>query len=90
MFEHEDAATCWVAIEIESAPQRVLVIETELALAPKDAEYDEGKVKALIDAAQAFKSDKANGIDKVRLVCIEYDFGDEDEEEEEEEEQEVA
>jgi len=24
MFEHEDAATCWVAIEIENTPQRVL------------------------------------------------------------------
>jgi hypothetical protein len=80
MFEHPDAATCWVAIEIEDAPQRVLVIETELPLAPKDADYDEGKVSALVAAAQAFKSDKANGIDKVRLVCVDY----EDDEEEEE------
>jgi hypothetical protein len=84
MFEHEDAATCWVAIEIENTPQRVLVIETELPLAPKDAEYDEAKVNALVAAAQAFKSDKANGIDKVRLVCIEYDIDDEDEDEDEE------
>jgi hypothetical protein len=82
MFEHPDAATCWVAIEIEDAPQRVLGIETEVPLAPTADDYDEGRVNALVAAAQAFKADKGNAIDKVRLVCVEYDE-EEDEEEEE-------
>jgi hypothetical protein len=82
MFEHEDAAISWVTIEIESAPQRVLVVETDIPLAPNEEHYDEGRVKALVDAAQAFKDDKANGIDKIRLVYVEYDDDDEEEEEE--------
>jgi hypothetical protein len=82
MFEHEDAATCWITIEIESAPQRVLVVETELPLAASEEHYDEAKVNALVAAAQAFKADKSNGIDKVRLIYVEFDDDDEDEEEE--------
>jgi hypothetical protein len=81
MFEHPDAGNCWVAIEIEDAPQRVLVIETEVPLAPTADDYDEGRVNALVAAAQAFKADKGNAIDKIRLVCVEYDEEDDEEEE---------
>jgi hypothetical protein len=83
MFEHPDAATCWVSIEIENAPQRVLVVETELPLTPTETDYDERRVNALVAAAQAFKSDKGNGIDKVRLIYVSYDEDDEDEDEDE-------
>jgi hypothetical protein len=85
MFEHPDVAACWVSIEIESAPQRVLVVETELPLSPTTEEYDEGKVNALIAAAKAYKDDKGNGIDKIRLVYVDFDDFDDEEEEEEEE-----
>jgi hypothetical protein len=81
MFEHPDVASCWVSIEIESAPQRVLVVETELPLMPTEDDYDEERVTALVQAAQAFKAEKGNNIDKVRLIYVSYD----DEEEEEEE-----
>jgi len=82
MFEHPDVATSWVSIEIEDAPKRVLVVETELPLTPTEDDYDEGRVNALISAAQAFRAAKENGIDKIRLVYVEYDE-DEDEEDEE-------
>ena len=55
MFEHDDVASCWVSIEIDEAPQRVLVVETDLPLAPTEDDYDEARVKALVAAAQAFK-----------------------------------
>ena len=80
MFEHPDASTCWVSIEIENAPQRVLVVETELPLTPTEEDYDETRVNALVAAAQAFKADRGNGIDKIRLVYVEYEE-DEDEDE---------
>jgi hypothetical protein len=83
MFEHDDVASCWVSIEIDEAPQRVLVVETDLPLAPTEDDYDEARVKALVAAAQAFKADKGNGIDKIRLIYVEYEDEEEDEEEEE-------
>jgi hypothetical protein len=86
MFEHPDVMTSWVNIEIEDAPKRVLVIETELPLAPSEEDYDESRVSALVSAAQAFKADKGNGIDKVRLITTDFndiEFDDEEEEEEE-------
>jgi hypothetical protein len=82
MFEHPDVATSWVSIEIEDAPRRVLVIETELPLLPTIADYDEGRLNALVSAAQAFKDDKGNGIDKIRLVSLDDDEFDDDEEDE--------
>jgi len=85
MFEHPDVMTSWVNIEIEDAPKRVLVIETELPLAPSEEDYDESRVSALVSAAQAFKADKGNGIDKVRLITTDFDDFEFDEEEEEEE-----
>ena len=81
MFEHEDAMTCNIAIEIEDAPQRVLLIETELQLLPTADDYDKDRVSALLTAAQAYKADKGNAIDKVRLVYVEYEDDDEDEDE---------
>jgi hypothetical protein len=81
MFEHPDVATSWVSIEIDDAPRRVLTVETELPLVKTESDYDEGRVNALISAAQAFKADSGNGIDKVRLIYVEYD-DDEDEDEE--------
>jgi len=81
MFEHPDVSTSGLSIEIEDAPKRVLVVETELPLAPTEDDYDEGRVNALISAAQAFRAAKENGIDKIRLVYVEYDE-DEDEDEE--------
>jgi hypothetical protein len=81
MFEHPDVATAWVSIEIDDAPRRVLTVETELPLVKTESDYDEGRVNALISAAQAFKADSGNGIDKVRLIYVEYDE-DEDEDEE--------
>jgi len=83
MFEHPDVATSWLSIEIEDAPKRVLVVETELPLAPTEDDYDETRVKALISAAQAFTAKKENGVDKIRLVYVDYE-GDEDDDEEEE------
>ena len=83
MFEHPDVSTSWVSIEIEEGPKRVLVVETELPLMPTEDDYDEGRVNALISAAQAFRAAKENGIDKIRLVYVDYD---EDEEEDEDEE----
>ena len=82
MFEHPDALTSWVNIEIESAPARVLVIETELPLTPSDEDYDEARVSALIAAAQAFKADKGNKIDKIRVITSDFSDDEEDEEEE--------
>jgi hypothetical protein len=82
MFEHPDAATCWVSVEIENAPQRVLVVETEVPLLPSADDYDEGRANALVAAAQAYKADKGNGIDKVRLIYVDYDMDDDDDEDE--------
>jgi len=82
MFEHPDAATCWVSVEIESAPQRVLVVETEVPLLPTADDYDESRANAIIAAAQAFKADKGNGIDKVRLIYVDYDMDDDEDDDE--------
>jgi hypothetical protein len=68
MFEHPDATISWITYEIEEELARVLVVETQLRLWPTAEGYDEEKVSALAIAAQAFRADRRNGIDKVRIV----------------------
>jgi hypothetical protein len=70
MFKHPDASTCQITIEIEEDVERVLTINTHLSLWPTAKGYDEERVSALAYAAQEFRADRRNRVDRVRLVSI--------------------
>jgi hypothetical protein len=70
IFDHPDVAISRIEIEIVEELERVLVIETPLTLWPMAEGYDEARVSDLVAFAQAFRADRRNGIDKVRVVSI--------------------
>jgi hypothetical protein len=70
MFKHDDALRSSVGVDIGDAIERVLVVETRLRLWPLAPDYSEARVSALHEAAEAFKADKKNKIDRVRLICV--------------------
>jgi hypothetical protein len=70
MFKHDDATRSSICIDIGDEIERVLVVETRLRLWPLAADYNNDRVSALQQAVEAFRADKKNQIDKVRLICM--------------------
>jgi hypothetical protein len=65
-----DATRSSVCVDIGDEIEWVLVVETRLRLWPLAPDYSDDRVSALQGAAEAFKADKKNKIDRVRLICV--------------------
>ena len=70
MFKHDDATRTSVCVDIGDEIEWVLVVETKLRLWPLAPDYSDDRVSALQGAAEAFKANKKNQIDRVRLICV--------------------
>ncbi len=66
MFQHEDAESVSIEVEIDEEQRKVLVIKTALSLWPSSEAYASDRVSALEAAAQAYMLE--NKLDRIRMV----------------------
>lgn len=66
MFQHEDAESASIEVEIDEEQRKVLVIKTTLSLWPSSEAYAPHRVSALEAAAQAYMLE--NKLDRIRMV----------------------